>query len=210
MIPKSMFKKPIEGNERRGVAPIIATLLMVAIAVVGGILIFVFAQGFFNQSDVSAPTSDSLVVFGFDARDREELTTHAGDDIAASDTDPSGNLADSDVYFIYVRNTGSQALTVQKLIVAGEDYEFDADFTEEIIDWASAIPTPGMFLIITDGVDTASESQEIKSGEEATLVVAYDGDIGDINSGRQFKTGILTGSGTLFTATITAGVQRGA
>lgn len=32
---------------RRGVAPVIATLLLVAIAVVGGSIIFVFAQGFF-------------------------------------------------------------------------------------------------------------------------------------------------------------------
>jgi len=35
---------------RRGVAPVIATLLLVAIAVVGGSIIFVFAQGFFYKS----------------------------------------------------------------------------------------------------------------------------------------------------------------
>ncbi|MGI0082773.1 MAG: archaellin/type IV pilin N-terminal domain-containing protein, partial [Nitrosopumilaceae archaeon] len=55
-------------QRRRAVAPIIATLLMVAIAVVGGILIFVFAQGFFTDTSIQGPTIDSLEIFGYDAR----------------------------------------------------------------------------------------------------------------------------------------------
>ncbi|MEK0340135.1 MAG: archaellin/type IV pilin N-terminal domain-containing protein, partial [Nitrosopumilus sp.] len=36
-------------TSRRAVAPVIATLLLVAIAVVGGSIVFVFAQGFFSS-----------------------------------------------------------------------------------------------------------------------------------------------------------------
>ena len=42
---------------QRAVAPIIATLLMVAISVVGGILIFVFAQGFFTDTNIQTPNN---------------------------------------------------------------------------------------------------------------------------------------------------------
>jgi len=38
-----------KNSPRRGVAPVIATLLLVAIAVVGGSIIFVFGQAFFLQ-----------------------------------------------------------------------------------------------------------------------------------------------------------------
>ena len=44
-------------TKKRAVAPVIATLLMVAIAVVGGTIIFVFSQGFFNQSQISGTPS---------------------------------------------------------------------------------------------------------------------------------------------------------
>ncbi len=50
-------------RERRAVAPVIATLLMVAIAVVGGMLVFVFAQDFFTQTDsMTGPTIELLQV----------------------------------------------------------------------------------------------------------------------------------------------------
>ncbi|MEM2786182.1 MAG: archaellin/type IV pilin N-terminal domain-containing protein [Candidatus Nitrosotenuis sp.] len=39
-------------HSRRGVAPIIATLLLVAIAVVGGAIVFAYSQNFFSSSQV--------------------------------------------------------------------------------------------------------------------------------------------------------------
>ncbi|HSB50681.1 MAG TPA: archaellin/type IV pilin N-terminal domain-containing protein, partial [Nitrosopumilaceae archaeon] len=56
-------------RKNRAVAPVIATLLMVAIAVVGGTIIFVFAQGFFSQSQISGtPSIESVKILGYDAR----------------------------------------------------------------------------------------------------------------------------------------------
>jgi len=50
-------------RKHRAVAPVIATLLMVAIAVVGGTIIFVFSQGFFSNSQISGtPQIESYVV----------------------------------------------------------------------------------------------------------------------------------------------------
>ena len=40
-------------TKSRAVSPIIATLLLVAITVVGGTIIFVFSQSFFNTTQIS-------------------------------------------------------------------------------------------------------------------------------------------------------------
>ena len=51
---KTTTLKPKElKSSHKAVAPVIATLLMVAIAVVGGTIIFVFSQGFFSSSQIS-------------------------------------------------------------------------------------------------------------------------------------------------------------
>jgi flagellin-like protein len=47
--------------QRRAVAPVIATLLLVAIVVVGGSIIFVLAQGFFSTTQISGLPQPELV-----------------------------------------------------------------------------------------------------------------------------------------------------
>ena len=55
-------------TSRRAVAPVIATLLLVAIAVVGGSIVFVFSQGFFSSAQISgAPQIESMQIVGYDA-----------------------------------------------------------------------------------------------------------------------------------------------
>ena len=66
-------------TSRRAVAPVIATLLLVAIAVVGGSIVFVFSQGFFSSAQISgAPTIESLQINGYDATDVTNLELHDG------------------------------------------------------------------------------------------------------------------------------------
>ena len=57
---------------RRAVSPIIATLLLVAIAVVGGAIIFSFSQGYFASTQLSGPPAVDLVnVLGYDLSDSD-------------------------------------------------------------------------------------------------------------------------------------------
>ncbi|MEK0367486.1 MAG: archaellin/type IV pilin N-terminal domain-containing protein, partial [Nitrosopumilus sp.] len=66
-------------TSRRAVAPVIATLLLVAIAVVGGSIVFVFSQGFFSSAQISgAPQIESLRIIGYDATDGPVLQLHDG------------------------------------------------------------------------------------------------------------------------------------
>ena len=70
--------KELKSNHR-AVAPVIATLLMVAIAVVGGTIIFVFSQGFFSSSQISGtPTIEAVKFLGYDATTAATLTAHDG------------------------------------------------------------------------------------------------------------------------------------
>ncbi len=77
-------------SKRRAVSPIIATLLLVAIAVVGGTIIFVFSQGFFNQAQVSGtPTIELIKILGYDARDVANLNAHNGQTMSVVSSDPN-------------------------------------------------------------------------------------------------------------------------
>ena len=87
------LKQKERTSNHRAVAPVIATLLMVAIAVVGGTIIFVFAQGFFSSSQISGtPQIESVQILGYDARAVAELQAHDGNlmlDDSGGDTDPN-------------------------------------------------------------------------------------------------------------------------
>ena len=146
-IPEMDFK-----NKRRAVAPIIATLLMVAIAVVGGILIFVFAQGFFTDINVGAPTIELVEVFGYDARDGISLTMHTGAQLdmnavqitTVGDSKTAGVLGDKDAISIHIRNRGNQAVIIEKVKVYGATYTQSED-----AGCTTTNPTEGEFLMIT-------------------------------------------------------------
>jgi len=74
-----MTKQQSKLTSRRAVAPVIATLLLVAIAVVGGSIVFVFSQGFFSSAQISgSPTIESLKFTGYDASDGVTLENHDG------------------------------------------------------------------------------------------------------------------------------------
>jgi len=138
-IPEMDFK-----NKRRAVAPIIATLLMVAIAVVGGILIFVFAQGFFTDINVGAPTIELVEVFGYDARDRADLSTHGSGEITVSIAS-DGILDDGDAITIHIRNRGNQAVIIEKVKLYGATYTQEGATT-----CSTTNPAQGEFLLITE------------------------------------------------------------
>ena len=118
-------------RERRAVAPIIATLLMVAIAVVGGILIFVFTQGFFEDSSISSsPTNDSYRVLGYDARDVADIENAGGTTGGCTGGGAAnGGLEADDIFNVYIRNAGEQPLTLERVKVFGLEYELTASLT---------------------------------------------------------------------------------
>ncbi len=217
-------------QRRRAVAPIIATLLMVAIAVVGGILIFVFAQGFFTDTSIQGPTIDSLEIFGYDARDvgnvgtplcaaATSLATHFGTCITGVTAAADNKLSEGDMILVYVRNTGAKTVSIDSIRMLGTDYTLDTDAAG--VDFASGAtgePDEALFSVLdpvealldgTAGVGDSLGTGLIEPGQEATIAIKYDGSSGKVKQSRNIQIVLNTGNGATFTATIVNGVVRG-
>ena len=216
---------------QRAVAPIIATLLMVAISVVGGILIFVFAQGFFTDTNIQTPNVESVEIFGYDARDRANLRTHIFDptatdpEVAAGGTPTisaaaSNNLKDDDAFTVFVRNKGAGPLTIDVVKVFGADYGYSTGITTAT-DLGTSTPatststaTTGssatrFFVISTDGKKTTT-GPVIGPGQDATIIIRYDEFTnGKVKIGRPIPIVIVTGGGSTFTKQVQNGVTVG-
>lgn len=197
-------------SKHKAVAPIIATLLMVAVAVVGGILIFVFAQGFFSDSQIQSPTLESVTLLGYDMRQilassSAGVENHAGDTIAnAGDASITDNVKKEDEEgAIYLKNTGSQAIVITSLKVNGKELTFS---TTNV---ATSEPDNGEYVIL-DGTSTtnAKAINVLNPGQETTIVVSFDDD-NQIKIGRAFTVQIETGNGAVFQFQLTSGIQKG-
>jgi len=200
--------------QRRAVAPVIATLLLVAIAVVGGSIIFVFSQGFFSSAQVSGTPQIELVkIVGYDARDVSPLKVHNGLDLLPVNCcgDGSDNIKTIDERItIHIQNNSAKPITIEELRFGGVEFQYVVEpklgpFTADPLG-----PQPGEYVIMTgpDGTpplpnDLSQEaSPKIEAGGIVTLVLDLDRTIKD---GRDMQVKLTTGTGNVFVSTIIVG-----
>jgi len=210
-------------TSRRAVAPVIATLLLVAIAVVGGSIVFVFSQGFFSSAQISgAPQIESLRITGYDATDGAILQIHDGVDsgVLQGATTNDGLVA-GDRIAIYLQNNSVQKVTLSEIRFAGTVYTFVSgppSPANQIDDFGSVTglldaSTAG-YMIATrsnggagnpaDVLDTTSA--EIQPGGQVSLILQLDENV-KIGRDAQFK--LTTTNGAVFVGTVIAGQQTG-
>jgi len=202
-------------TSRRAVAPVIATLLLVAIAVVGGSIIFVFSQGFFSSAQVSgAPQIESIEIVGYDASDVQVLIIHDGlcttDCAGTADWDgaPNNGLLTGERVAVYVQNQSAQRVTLNEVLLAGTIYTYEPLIAVPLFTGT----TNGEYMIVTTGVagGPAIAKDDIvatlEAGEEATILFDL---IGGIQNGRDAQFKIETANGAVFVGTIIAGQQSG-
>jgi len=206
-------------TSRRAVAPVIATLLLVAIAVVGGSIVFVFSQGFFSSAQISgAPQIESLKIVGYDATDGAALEIHDGvDSGVAQGAAANDGLLAGDRIAIYLQNNSVQKVTLSEIRFAGTVYSFvsgppapanqiDAFGGAGILASATAA-----YMIATnsnvgaaDVLDTTSA--EIQPGGQVSLVLQLEENV-KVGRDAQFK--LTTTNGAVFVGTVIAGQQTG-
>ncbi len=210
-------------TSRRAVAPIIATLLLIAIAVVGGSIIFVFSQGFFSSAQVSgAPQIESVRITGYDSRDTAFLTLHdglgTGTGIAQGLT--NNGLVKGERVAVYLQNNSVQKVTLSEIRLAGTVYSFapipggliDAN-TSALLDSAGGV---GKFTIATNsngvaGSETAASvltttAAELQPGQQATVILEL---AENVKTGRDAQFKLTTTNGAVFVGTVIAGQQSG-
>ncbi len=212
-------------TSRRAVAPVIATLLLVAIAVVGGSIVFVFSQGFFSSAQISgAPQVESLKISGYDASDGDILQLHDGfaTGIAQGNATSDGLIA-GDRATVYIQNNSVQKVTLGEIRFAGTVYNFVTAGSPPTIDgWGAGgvLATAGSngpsYMVITNsngpqGAETAASvlgtsAAEIQPGQQLSIILELDDNV-KVGRDAQFK--LSTTNGAVFVATVIAGQQSG-
>jgi len=203
-------------TSRRAVAPVIATLLLVAIAVVGGSIVFVFSQGFFSSAQISgAPQIESMQIVGYDARDVAEMQLHDGQGSNVVDGVLSDGLLPTERIAIYVQNNSVGKTTLSEVRLAGTVYTY-ADVTGQTMledfDAALGYISQNEFVIVNRSdpllaatISTASNA-ELQPGQIATIYLELDE---TLKEGRDAQIKLTTANGAVFVGTVIAGQQSG-
>ena len=206
---QKLHTKHRQKTSRRAVAPVIATLLLVAIAVVGGSIIFVFSQGFFSSAQVSgSPQIESIEIVGFDASDVVQLTLHDGVPSGVTDGVVNNAISAGERIAIYVQNQSAQKVTMAELRVAGTEYFYNQTIPVLLANAADE----GAYFVVLRGVAAGPAETsiaivgELEAGQEATIIVDLEG---AIQQGRDAQFKITTANGAIFVGTIIAGQQSG-
>ena len=192
-------------STHRAVAPVIATLLMVAIAVVGGTIIFVFSQGFFNQAQVSGtPTIESVKILGYDARDIASLTAHDGLTMTAIASDPNAQGKNVGEYVVvYIKNDSSGQVLFSEIRLGGAVYSYV--FPGLIPD--HPIATVGTYTVMDNSTHSILDQAGVAQPGE-TIGILFDlSDNFPIGRDTQFK--LTTTNGAVFVGTVVMGQNAG-
>ena len=202
-------------TSRRAVAPVIATLLLVAIAVVGGSIIFVFSQGFFSQAQVSgSPQIESIKILGYDATDGNSTQFHDGLTPSSMDSGDvvSDGLKQNEYIAVYLKNDSVNKVTFSEIRLAGTIYLY-LDLAGADLPPYNGVLNATAYTIVSQGDDGSGEAITIDSsapslepGQQATMVLALDQ---DVKAGRDMQYKLTTTSGAVFVGTINSGQQSG-
>ncbi len=211
---------------RRGVAPVIATLLLVAIAVVGGSIIFVFAQGFFSSAQVSwTPSIELVKIIGYDARDVVKVKAHDGIEIEGEKTKDccgiiDGLINEDERIAIYLQNNSVHKIFFSEIRISGVVYDFTTytaippPFSIGGWDQNNVKPQQGEYVLLaghnaTKGLGSdllQHPSPKMEPGEILTLLVDLDKSY-SLPRDAQFK--LTTTTGSVFVSTIIMGQSSG-
>ena len=212
---KTTTLKPKElKSSHKAVAPVIATLLMVAIAVVGGTIIFVFSQGFFSSSQISGtPQIEAVQIEGYDARAVPNLDMHDGNAMVATSGDVDSLVEANERLAVYVTNNSVQKIVLGEIWLGGFQYDYvnanalglGAYTTSTVGQLRSTNYT---VLTGTNGGDQLlnEAAGEIEAGQTATILLDLESDL-RIGRSSQFK--LTTSNGNVFVGTISVGQQSG-
>src|SRR3989337_3164112 len=114
--------------KRAAVSPIIATIILIAIAVVGSSITAVFAQDAINKWQIGGyPVVELVRLTGFDARDAKDIEAHnapiAKPSLVATFL-KDGIKGNKEVITVFVKNVGTKKVVVKEVMLGGSVYSF--------------------------------------------------------------------------------------
>ena len=205
MTYENKLEKFVKQNHR-GISGIIVSLILIAVAVVGGISVFMFTQGFISDTQVTAPSIDVIEVFGYDTNDSNTLLSHTGVAVAINTGAPDAILDDTDAFSLYLRNRGSGPVVITSIEVYGTSYAIST--VAACV--AGTVPAINTFTVTSDGALANCGQTSIASGEEVTIYVRYaETTNGEVALGRPIPVTLVTANGMEITKQLTNGAQVG-
>ncbi|WP_100182019.1 archaellin/type IV pilin N-terminal domain-containing protein [Candidatus Nitrosotenuis aquarius] len=191
-------------HSRRGVAPVIATLLLVAIAVVGGAIVFAYSQNFFSSSQLSGrPTIEAVKILGYDARAIPTIVNQNGVAFTTAGGDADALKEVDEEIAVYVKNDSVQSITIGELRFGGQTYTYTTNPA------TLGALTAGQYTIAGSGAGDGiinNPVAEVLPGQTLSVVVALSE---DMKSGRDTQFKITTTNGAVFVGTVVIGQQSG-
>lgn len=186
-------------GKRRGVSEIIATLLLVAVTVVGGVLAMTLVGTITDEAGAfgNIKAKQELKLIGYDSRDNEDLTSIANLDnkkdtptprLCTTSCSASSNLTPrnggTDFIVIYLHNVGLEDLFLENVIVSTSNavHSWDGDTagqtlaatTTDDLTAPYSYPRSGKYSIIDeDGTGSLQQRSDtiIKGGEVVRVVI---------------------------------------
>ncbi len=191
-------------RNHRAVAPVIATLLMVAIAVVGGTIIFVFSQGFFSQSQISGtPTIESVKILGYDARDVANLDAHNGITMTVVGSVPNQGKNVGEYVVVYVKNDSVGKILFSEVRLGGTVY----NYVQTVGIPAHTLATPGTYAVMDNSTNGITQQGSVAEPGQTVGVLIDLNDNFPIGRDTQFK--LTTNNRAIFVGTIVMGHEMG-
>jgi flagellin-like protein len=193
---------------RKGVASVIATLLLVAITTVGGTITWISADNIIKSTQISGvPNLEFLEILGYDSRDVSELKTHKGTQTANwTGGDPSDKTKTRDERIaVYIKNNSVKKTLIKELSFGGTIYSYTTSDT--LTPWNDSEKfVPGQYAIIDSGSTIKlDKAQIIEPGQEVTVILDLDS---GYKFGRAVQFRITTDSGVSFIDTIVVGEHK--
>jgi len=169
-------------KQRRAVSEIIASLLLLAVTVVGGLLVF----GLVSSNESIAGLEDSIEesgnrgsfakVIGFDTRDGDGLSSISGFDNDGLDDELT---IGTDSIVVKIRNTSIGSLTIHGISVNEVTHTWDDDTAGVTFvgGTGSTHPAAGEFSMISDSALVQFSTPELLAGQDARLIIALSSSI---------------------------------
>ncbi len=192
-------------STHRAVAPVIATLLLVAISVVGGTILFVYSQGFFNQAQISGtPTIELVKILGYDARDVANLNAHNGIvmTVASGDSSTLGKTVGERI-LVSLKNDSVGGITFSEIRLGGTVYQYNT---------VDPIPvftpgTGGTYGVLRNSTHMITDQAGLMQPGETVGIIIDLNDNFPVGRDIQFK--LTTTNGAVFLDTVVMGMSEG-
>ncbi|MCA2003584.1 MAG: archaellin/type IV pilin N-terminal domain-containing protein [Candidatus Nitrosotenuis sp.] len=191
-------------KSRKGVAPVIATLLLVAIAVVGGAIVFAYSQNFFSSSQLSGkPTIEAAKILGYDARAIQQIQDHNGNGFISDSEESNAQKEAGERIAVYLKNDSVQSITISELRFGGAIYNYTRPTDTNTLNNGQYTIASGQGT--SDLISTSSVA-DIQPGQTVSVVLALSE---NMKSGRDTQFKITTTNGAVFVNTVVIGQQSG-